>query len=868
MRIITGIVLLLSGAASGQVPTFQHDILPLFERRCNTCHGSTKTANLDMRTLPSLLTGGASGPVVVPGKPEHSVLWKKIASDAMPLGGKQLTAVEKELVRKWIETGQFPGARSESLPEGQFSERARRFWSYQKPVSRTPPAVKNRAEVRSPIDAFLLEKLEAKGLSLNQEAPREKLIRRAYYDLTGLPPSPEDVRSFIQDKSEGAYEALIDRLLKSERYGERWARHWLDAAGYADGNGFLGDEPRTHAWRYRDWVIRALNGDMPYDQFLTEQFAGDQMVDWKMGEPLSPEAVEKLTATGFLRLTPDGTDNQTIYEVDKQYDALHAATEVSMKALMGISLGCARCHDHKFDPILQKDYYRIMAAIRPVYDPDDVFPPKDSKWLAANIGSGEWPARLVPNATKEQMDAYLQVQKELAKTRPPILLMAAAREKWLTAQLEKLDEPQRSEALAAVRTPESKRSDNQKRLMRGYSDRFSVSDQELEKFDPALKQARESQSAIAAKLKAVRPEMIWAAWDVSPNATTRVLLRGDFESPSDVVEPGVPLILDDPKNPFQPAKPTPGSPHTGRRLAFAKWLTKPDHPLTSRVIVNRIWQHHFGSGIVATPDDFGSQGARPTHPELLDWLAVSLVEHGWKLKWLHKEIMMSAAYRQSSSASPAQLKADEPNRLLSRWPARRLEAEAVRDGILAASGLLSLELYGDPIALCTAPDGNYLPDTAGRIDGERIRGFNFDPPPCKPAAHPLPAGRNPNRRSIYLQVRRVAAPGFLVAYDAPLMDNNVAMRFRSSVPTQALAALHNPLMVDAASALAERTKTDAGADLVARIRRALELAYSRPAGENEVSFAFAQISRQKDAESGLRMFCQALMGSNDFLYVD
>jgi hypothetical protein len=526
--------------------------------------------------------------VVVPGKPEYSVLWKKIASDAMPLGGKQLTPEEKDLVRRWIETGQFPGARAESLPEGKFSEQARQFWSYKKPVKRIAPAVKNRNQVRNAIDAFILQKLEAKGLRLNPEAPREKLIRRAYYDLTGLPPSPEEVRAFVKDNSEGAYEALLDRLLNSERYGERWARHWLDTAGYADGNGFLGDEPRTHAWRYRDWVMRALNRDMPYDQFVMEQFAGDQTVDWKPGEKLSAEAIGKLTATGFLRLTADGTDNQTIYEIDKQYDALHAATEVSMKALMGISLGCARCHDHKFDPILQKDYYRIMAAIRPVYDPDDVFPAKDTNWLAANIGSGEWPARFVPNATKEQMDAYLQIQKEVAKTRPPVLLSAAAREKWLTAQFEKLDEPQRSEALAAARTPEAKRNDGEKRLMREYNQKFSVSDEELEKFDPALRQAREAQNVLAAKLKAARPEMIWAAWDVSPNAVTRVLLRGDFESPSDVVEPGVPLILDDPQNPFQPAKPANGSPHTGRRLAFAKWLTKPDHPLTSRVIVNRI----------------------------------------------------------------------------------------------------------------------------------------------------------------------------------------------------------------------------------------------------------------------------------------
>ena len=863
---LSPLLLALASQAAAQVPTFQHDVLPLFEKRCTSCHGAARTSNLDLRTLESLMKGGASGQVVEPGKPDASFLWKKISSDAMPLGGTQLTADEKALVRRWIEQGQFPGAAKSA--ERVFSERARRFWSYQKPVKHQPPVVANAAQVRNPIDGFVLSRLEQKGLRLNREASREKLIRRAYFDITGLPPTPGEVKAFVAGNRPGAYAALLDRLLASDRYGERWARHWLDTAGYADGNGFLGDEPRTHAWRYRDWVIRALNRDLPYDEFVRQQLAGDQMADWKMGEKLSPNAVEKLTATGFLRLTPDGTDNQSIYEIDKQYDTLHAAVEVPMKALMGLSLACARCHDHKFDPILQKDYYRIMAAIRTVYDPDDVFPPKNTKWLPANLGSGEWPSRFVPNAAKEQMDAYLKVQKEAASSRPVIFLLLAARDKWREAQLEKLAEPMRTEALAAARTPDAKRSGEQKRLMKEYGEKFKIADEELEKLDPAIKQARDTQNAVAAKLKSVRPEMVWAAWDVSPKAVTRVLMRGDFESPGDEVEPGVPAILDDPRNPYVPAKPAPGSPHTGRRLAFAEWLTKPDHPLTARVIVNRVWQHHFGTGIVSTPDDFGSQGARPTHPELLDWLAVGLVENGWSLKWLHKEIMMSATYRQASGASPAALAADEPNKLLSRWPARRLEAEAVRDAVLAASGTLNLDMYGDPVALCTAPDGNWIPDSTGRIDGERIRGFDFDPPPCKPAAKDLPVGRSPNRRSIYVQIRRVAAAGFLTAFDAPLMDNNVSVRFRSALPRQALAALHNPVMLDSAAALATRTRADAGDDMVARIRRAIELAYSRPAAESEIAFGFGAIGRQSDAEAGLAKFCQALLGSNDFLYLD
>jgi hypothetical protein len=286
------------------------------------------------------------------------------------------------------------------------------------------------------------------------------------------------------------------------------------------------------------------------------------------------------------------------------------------------------------------------------------------------------------------------------------------------------------------------------------------------------------------------------------------------------------------------------------------------------VIVNRVWQHHFGAGIVATPDDFGSQGAAPTHPELLDWLAVSLVEHGWSLKWLHREILLSAVYRQSSAVDDQKLRLDQPNKLLSRWGARRLEAEAIRDAILSVSGQLNLTMFGEPIALCTAPDGNYLPDPSGRIDGQRIRGFNFDPPPCKAPAQPLEGSRQPTRRSIYLQSRRVAAAGFLVAFDAPLMDTNMSARFRAAAPQQALAALHNPLMLEAAQKLAERAGAEAGADPVARIRRAIELAYSRPAREAEVSFAFAQAQKQKDPELGLRLFCQALLGSNEFLYID
>jgi hypothetical protein len=303
-----------AAVASSATPTYQHDVLPLFEKRCAGCHGAKPSAGFDVRDLASVMKGGTSGKALEPGKPDASLLWKKIDADQMPMGGAPLTAEEKALVRSWIEHGQFPSADAATAvgPESRITDEARKFWSYQKPVKKPAPQVKHAEQARTDIDRFILQKLEAENMTLNPDASREKLIRRAYFDLTGLPPTPEQVKAFVNDKSPTCYEALVDSLLASPHYGERWARHWLDVGGYADSNGYLGDEPRTLAWQYRDWVVRAFNKDLPYNEFLIDQLAGDQLAQWKMGDKLSPDAVDKLTATGFLRLTPDATDNQSI----------------------------------------------------------------------------------------------------------------------------------------------------------------------------------------------------------------------------------------------------------------------------------------------------------------------------------------------------------------------------------------------------------------------------------------------------------------------------------------------------------------------------------------------------------------------------
>jgi hypothetical protein len=350
------------------------------------------------------MAGGVSGPVVIPGNPEGSRLWMLVREGKMPLGGK-LSDGEKQLIRDWIETGQFPSAeqargqrRSETI-----SEKARQWWSFRTPVKPPVPTVRNTARVRNPIDAFVLQKLEEKRWTLGPEADKRTLVRRAYFDLLGLPPAPEQVNEFLADTRPGAWSRLIDRLLESPHYGEHWGRHWLDVAGYSDSIGNSTDEVRTLAWRYRDWVIRALNEDKPYNEFLVEQFAGDQLVNYNYDAKPRAEDMDKLTATGFLRVAPDYGDQQPIYQVDKYYDALQATTETALKATIGIQLACARCHDHKFDPILQEDYYKLTAAFQPALDPE--------KWIPATAFSyGTWPARHMLNIDLDMATTFGLVQ--------------------------------------------------------------------------------------------------------------------------------------------------------------------------------------------------------------------------------------------------------------------------------------------------------------------------------------------------------------------------------------------------------------------------------------------------------------------------
>lgn len=824
-------------AGAQRAPLFKSEVQPVLVKNCVSCHNdSKKMAGLDLSSFAGMMTGGSSGPVIAPGKPERSMLWKMIENDQMPVGGK-LDAADKQLIKTYIEQGRFPTAEMDAAEQARESAKitpqSRNWWSFRKPIKPPLPGIKNKDQVRTPIDAFILSKLEARGWKMRPETDRVTLLRRAYFDLIGMPPAPADVKAFLEDKSPNAYEKMIDRLLASPHYGERWGRHWLDVAGYSDSVGDAGDVDRDVAWKYRDYVIQAFNKNKPYNQMLMEQLAGDQLVNYQPGMKPAPDQMEAITATGFLRMTADITDNQTIYEVDKYFDALEKATETTLSAMMGLTIGCARCHDHKFDPILQKDYYKLTSVYQAVWDPEN--------WLASNIKYGPWPSRMVLDMDPDQRDQWI---KAVTSTNAKQLRRGQF-------ELEALYQRFRAEVKAGKNPSPEMRAAIVKEI-EGDTDldpdpkapKDVITDQELEERFPELaKKKQDIQNRRRGAESRIKPNYIMAAWDVSKTPSpTYVLLRGNYLSPGAPVEPGIPAVLDNPNNPFKFPDPKahPEWHHTGRRLTLAKWLTTPDHPLTARVFVNRVWQFHFGEGIVRSVDDFGSQGMKPTHPELLDWLAVTFVEHGWDIKWLTRQIMLSSVYRQGFEESPQQMSEDPSNKLLWRKAPLRLEAEVIRDSMLKVSGLLDKTMFGPQEPLKRSGDGQWIEDDK--------KG-------------------HPNRRSVYLSYSRTRPHGFMHAFDAPDMTaDNQPQRFRSALPAQSLALLNNPLIMRTTKAFTEQVMEQSKGDSDDALRRAYESAYSRKPSLEEMQLARETIAEDADPKEGLRLFLQAMMAANDFLY--
>jgi hypothetical protein len=844
---------------------FEKDIQPILRKRCARCHGGeTKKADLDLRTLASLLQGGKNGPAVSPGSPERSLVWIKVAGDKMPAEGEKLPEVEKLLMRTWIEGGAKGSVAIGKADERTVTEADRNFWSFRKPVRPPVPSVKQTEQVRNPIDAFLLAALEQKGLSYSPQAEPAILLRRLSFDLTGLPPTPEEVRGFLADKAPEAYERLVDRLLASPRYGERWGRHWLDVTGYADSEGILdADYVRTSAWRYRDYVIRSFNAGKPYDRFLQEQIAGDELTDYwtayRTQKELPAEVVDGLIATGYLRCASDTSrpDFVNIKNAAGYYfQTLDDTLRIVATSTLGLTLQCARCHNHKYDPITQTEYYRLQAVFMSAYRPAQWVPQEQRRLLEGTEAQ-----------TKEIQEHNARIDAALAKlNQEGAAQIKQFGERLFDERLAKLPEPIREDVRAALAADPTKRTEVQKYLAEKFQqdlrpDAKTLPQILMARYPELAEQQKARTQAIQVETARRRslPE-IRALYDLPGEVKTHLLRRGDYLDPGDEVQPGVLTVLATEK-PFQWQPPARESPTSYRRSAFASWLTQPDHPLTARVAVNRIWLHHFGEGIVATPDNFGRIGAPPSHPELLDWLATEFVDCGWDVKALHRRIVTSTAYRQASTLDlgrhAAAKRLDPEDRLLWRQRLRRLEAEPLRDAMLFTSGTLNQKMTGPPVPMKRLGDGEVV----------------------------IAADPAAQRRSVYLQVRRSQPLTLLQVFDQPVMETNCPRRNGSTVPSQALTLLNSESVTQLSLSFADRVLLRDPADPVGQ---AVLLAFGRAPTDKErillAGFLQTQSDRYRPLSAGgkddtpqahqealrkaMADLCQMLLCANEFAYVD
>lgn len=936
--------LILSGLAAdlSQLPPpttrpvdFAKDIAPIFESHCLKCHGPDKQrSDLRLDQKASAFRGGSElGPAIIPGKSDQSPLIHLVAGlvpdKRMPAKGDPLSPDLVGLLRAWIDQGAAWPDNANAAPAKPA------HWAFT-PVNRpVPPSVPGALSSRNPVDQFIGARLAIKDLTLSPEADRRTLIRRLYLDLTGLPPAPEEVTAFERDSRPDAYERLVERLLASPRFGERWARHWLDVARYTETHGFEMNNPRPNAWPYRDYVIHAFNDDKPYDQFVREQLAGDIL-----GADV---------ATGFLVAGPwdQVKSPDVVLTSNQRADELHDIVSTTSSAFLGLTVGCARCHDHKFDPIPQRDYYALKAAFEGVQHGER--PRFDGGQEAKEHAAATARARLAV------IDASLAGYEPLAQTgalidtnrlRAPVsarlnrerFAPVTARRLRFTISATTGSEPcldelevfttgpnARNIALASAGTTAKAsgtfagsdlhklehlndgRYGNSRSWISneagrgrvelgfpkifeidrvtwgrdregGYKDRLITGYQiEVTSGDGAWKTVASSAdrrslqaggpsgpeyptnglaAADAARLNGLLSErnnlqaelarlsarpMVYAGEFKMPPDTRR-FYRGDPMQPREVIEPGVLSRISFPASTVAPQA---AGQEPARRLRVAEWIVSPANPLTARVIVNRLWLYHFGEGLVATPSDFGLNGAKPTHPELLDWLAAELMSPGtpgvvpWSLKHIHRLIVTSASYRQSSMTRPDGLAADAGARFLWRFPARRLEAEPLRDSILAVAGKLDLRM-GGPGWSPFVPNENYV-----RV---YVPKQEFGPADF--------------RRMVYASGVRQRPDGVFGAFDCPDGGQIAPKRGRSTTPLQALNLLNSGFMLQAAGFFADRLEHESGSDANAQARRAFALAFNREPAPDELAAARELIHAQ-----GLKIFCRALLNANEFAYI-
>jgi len=762
-------------AAEPAPPTFESDIRPIFRTHCFDCHGATdeKQGGLDLRLVRFQLTGGDSGPAVAPGDAEASHLLKRIRSGEMPPGEGKVTAKEIDLIARWIAAGaKTARPEPETIAPGLgITEEERAWWAFRPILRPDLSAAPTDARNRTPIDALLRTAMPV-GLEFSADADPRTLVERAYFDLLGLPPTYEEVEQYLADSAPDAYERLIDRLLASPHYGERWARHWLDAAGYADSDGATTqDTVRTWAFKYRDYVIRAFNADKPFDRFLQEQLAGDELAGPITGD-LTPEQIELLTATGFVRMAADGTasgDNSP----EARNQVVGDTIKIVTSSLLGVSVACAQCHDHRYDPVPQTDYYAVRAVFEPALD---------------------WQAWKTPNERHLSLYTAADRQKaaEIEAEAQKIAVERGAKEATYMAEafdkeLTKYEEPLRSELRAAYQTAADKRNDAQKQLLDMHPS-VNISPGVLYQYNQKAADELKKYDEQIAAVRAKKPpeEFLRTLMEPAGHAPeTKLFYRGDYRTPKQAVAPGALAVCGPDSGRAEFPSKSADLPTTGRRLAFARWLAGDQNPLTARVIANRVWMHHFGRGIVSTPADFGRLGTMPTHPALLDWLAAELRENGWSVKKLHRSIMLSTAYRQSSRRDVAKTALDSDNRYYGRQNVTRLDAEALRDRVLAATGALDRTQFGPPIPVKEDDSGQVI------VDGDA------------------------KRRSLYLLQRRSQPVALMQAFDAPVMQTNCESRPSSTVATQSLMLMNGDFWLSQAGMLADRALREPAKELPA-----------------------------------------------------
>ncbi len=891
---------------------FEKRVRPILAASCQACHNpKLKTAQLDLSTAEGFAQGGQSGPLVSKEKPAESRLLAVVRYDEklkMPPTGK-LKPDEIAALTDWVERGAvWPGAPASLAvrkPIGKnFTEEEKRWWAFQPVADPAPPRVRDEKWIASPVDRFVLARLEAKGLRPAAPADKATLLRRVTYDLTGLPPTEREIRGFLADDSPDAYRNVVERLLASPRYGEKWGRHWLDLARYADSTGNDEDHRYPHAWRYRDYVIESFNNDVPFDRFVREQIAGDLMP--------APEGVNRrgIVATGFLALGA-----KAIAQQDKKrmlYDVYDEQVDVVSRSVLGLTMACARCHDHKFDPILTRDYYSMVSIFASTKSFADAESHVSSLLYSPLVPREEYAAyrsfRDRSNALRARVDAIVEGEKErFGETMAPQVaryLVAARRiaggsdlavvareealreevlKRWVTylgpskgyrphlddwnnAAPEAVDMVARSyqkgyEAhFAAWR---KKIGEWRRKVAEGqppyppkpafepeddgffhgvYIDRngpFSLP----ERSPDFAAEARDRIAKLRAEMEEIRkatppePDMACAV-EEGERVNQKVFIRGDYNNPGEDAPRGFPLIL----SAFHPKSPEfRGS----GRLEWAEWLTRPDHPLTPRVMANRIWLWHFGDGIVRTPDNYGRMGERPSHPELLDFLARRFVESGWSVKAMHRLILYSSAYRMSSRADGAALAADPDNRLFSRFPRRRLQVEEIRDGMLAIDGTLDLAM------------GGTLQKGAG-TDGENSQdrlSIRFD---------------QQKRRTVYLPLRRANLPSLLNLFDFGDATTTAGRRLNTNVAPQALFMLNSGFLDERSTAVAKLLTGDPAARVESvwlRILNRLPSPVERDAGLSYVAGFRSRVTGAADLDAWAS-YCRILLASNDFIFLD